>query len=159
MGNEAHTPSQSPLSRRAMLGGIGTAAGALGVGLAARPATAATAPRSPFAARTGVVRNATPLQDGLDYLMLSGYDFVPINSDQLWNTSGGSFRFTNTANDGYCSIRPQLPLGAVVHEIEIYGTTGVGSVSQLAIYTTNPQTGDLVGPTFTPSQRTPRTSR
>lgn len=147
MGNDAHTPSTPPVSRRAMIGGLAAGAGALGLGLAAKPVAAAVEPGQAGAAPSGASFGpdrlvATPKQAGLNYVLYSGFQIEPITSVQKWERFEGAFRFTGTApgDQGYCQPSIELPLGSVVREIEVYGVSGTGSVATLELWQTSVQT-------------------
>ncbi len=145
MGNDAHTPSNSPVSRRAMIGGLAAGAGAVGLGLAAKPAAAAGSPEAQVPTiNLGATTNATPLKPTLSYDTFTSWQFQPAASAQTWTTVGGTFRFTATgASEGLAAIHPQLPVGTVVHEWEVYGSTGAGSVAQLEVWTEDITTGTI----------------
>lgn len=132
-------------SRRTMLGGLGVAAGAgvLGAALAgesvlALPAQSQTQPSGPELAEA-----ATALQPQLRYVLLCGHDFAPLISTDPYSTLDGRFHFTATPAGyiGYASVLPNLPIGAVIKELEVYGTrTAAGSVS-LELWRSDTQTG------------------
>lgn len=152
MGNDAApSSSKTPLSRRAMLGGLGAGAGALGLGLAARPAAAATAAtaggpekQSPIRQTAGIAINASAVQAGLDYLTFASWEFQAATSAQAWSVIGGTFRFTGTgAAAGLASVHPQLPVGSLLHEFEVYGSTAAGSVAEIEIWTEDITTGAI----------------
>lgn len=156
MDIEGHVPSPSPLSRRAMLGTLG--AGAVGLAAAvALPGVAAAGPEGGEQATGGsqaggaglpgggltagseIVAGAgpSPVQEGLDYVLVAGWEIEPLTSVQKWERFDNAFRFTGTASSdkGYALIPMQLPVGAVVKEVELYGTTATGSASSLEIWT------------------------
>lgn len=85
----------------------------------------------------------TPQKPGLTYRTFSGYDYLPANSTQKWDTTGGTFAFVD-GSSGYARLLAQLPVGARIKEIETYGFNGSGTVSsELWVSTIN--TGALVG--------------
>lgn len=124
--------SEKPtLSRRTMLASAGGAAGAAAlVGVGSKSAFAATA--GDVQGGPGVIEAAyTPgaVTPGFSYLYLSGYAFRPIVETQTWSTGDGIFQFTNAATSGYAYVEHGLPPGAVIQEIEFYGTHTAGAAT------------------------------
>ena len=124
--------SETALTRRAVLGGLGAGAG-LGVLTATLPAGIAGA--APAGLRAGptvpatLLEQATPLNSALSYVLTCGHDFSPLESPSTYTTLDGQFRFGATSS-GYASVLPNLPIGSVIKELEVYGTrTATGSVS------------------------------
>lgn len=136
----------SGLSRRAVLGGLSAGAG-LGVLAAGLPAGIASA--SPVGRRAAVAlpaslqAQATPLKPALRYVVLCGHDFAPLESPSTYTTLDGQFRFGGTSS-GYASVLPNLPLGAVIKEMEVYGTRAAAGVVSLDLWKSTVATGDVV---------------
>jgi hypothetical protein len=143
MDNDRHAASTSALSRRAMLGTLG--AGAVGLTAAfALPTVAAAAPSGegqqggPLVAALDTVASLgpTPVKDFLDYVLVSGWEIQPLTSTQKWQRFDNAFQFTSTvpAEQGFAQIPLFLPVGAVIKEIELYGSTSTGSASSLRLW-------------------------
>ncbi len=136
------------LSRRAVLGGIGAGAG-LGVLAAGLPAGIASA--SPMERqKTGLAAlpaslqtQATPLNPALRYILFCGHDFAPLESPSTYSTLDGQFHFGGTSS-GYASVLPNLPLGAVIKEMEVYGTRAAAGVASLDLWKSTVATGEVV---------------
>ncbi len=120
------------LSRRVLLGGLGAGAGlgVLGAGFHSGAAGATTMRRlAPASIATALEEQATALNPALRYIVLCGHDFAPLESPSQYTTLDGQFRFGG-ASSGFASVLPNLPLGSVVKELEMYGTrTAAGVVS------------------------------
>jgi hypothetical protein len=76
---------------------------------------------------------ATPLNAALRYVVLCGHDFSPLSSPSSYSTIDGQFRFQPTSS-GYASVLPNLPLGSVIKELELYGTRGATGVITLDLW-------------------------
>lgn len=140
MGHDAHSdPSISPVSRRAVIGGLAAGAGALGLALAARPAGATTGRNddAPAAMPFGAERAAaTARRPELTYVVYSGFQIEPLSSGQVWSRGGGYFAFTDHLLAGYCQPSIELPLGSVLREVEIYGFNRPGARAKLEFWRT-----------------------
>jgi hypothetical protein len=151
MDIDGNLPAISPLSRRAMLGTLG--AGAVGLTAAmALPTVAVAAPigegpaegggqdggPSPAALEVASL-GATPVNEVLDYVFVSGWEIQPLTSTQKWVRFDNSFQFSGTApgDQGWALIPMYLTVGAVVKEIELYGFTAAGSSSALELWTSS----------------------
>ncbi|MGE0878433.1 MAG: hypothetical protein AB7L13_05275 [Acidimicrobiia bacterium] len=136
------TATTKGLSRRALLGSAGAGAGAFSLGLLSTRAGATTG-SAVMRERAGAadVEVATALQAGVKYLLASGHDMLPLDSTQAWTTLDGHFTFTGTSS-GYVKIPFDLPVGAVLKEIELYGTRSAGTgTAALEIWTSTVNTG------------------
>jgi hypothetical protein len=93
------------------------------------------------AAANEIVAGAGPtaLQEGLDYVLVAGWEIEPLTSEQKWQRFDNAFRFTSTVSteQGFALIPMDLPIGAVLKEVELYGVTTTGSSSSLRIFRSN----------------------
>jgi hypothetical protein len=72
---------------------------------------------------------ATALNPAWRYIVLCGHDFAPLESPSSYSTLDGQFHFT-AGSSGFASVLPNLPLGSVIKELEMYGSrTAAGVVS------------------------------
>src|SRR5262249_43183054 len=134
---------KSALSRRAVLGGLGATAGvgALGVGLTSGIAEAASPARPQINIDAPIRPEATtPLNPGLRYVVFSGHNFFPLDSTQTYSTLDGHFHLTSGL---YAGVNPTLPLGAVIKELELYGTRGAAGIVRLELWKSTVATGGI----------------
>jgi hypothetical protein len=92
--------------------------------------------RLPTVAPSSVHLAATPRVVGLNYVTFSGWQVEPIGSTQTWARNGGFFRYVTNAAQGWCSVPLVLPVGSVIKEVEVYGTTTAGSSAFVEIWQT-----------------------
>jgi hypothetical protein len=122
------------LSRRAVLGGIGAGAGLGVLGAGLHGGVAGASPMTmgrggPASIAAALQEQATALKPSLRYILFCGHDFAPLESPSAYSTLDGQFHFTG-AQSGYASVLPNLPLGSVIKELEMYGSrTAAGTVS------------------------------
>jgi hypothetical protein len=123
------------LSRRAVLTGLTAGAGA--AGLALTPAKAGGPMAGTIARVAGPISGrptvATPLQPQLRYVLTCGHDLAPLSSPSDYATLDGQFHFLGTSS-GYASVRTNLPVGARITELEMYGTRDVAGLVQLQLW-------------------------
>ena len=72
------------------------------------------------------------------------YDFDSLSSSQAYTANGGSFHFL-AGSYGYARLAMQLPAGAIIREVEIYGTNSVGQVIS-DLWVVNSTTGVISNP-------------
>lgn len=128
----------SVLSRRAVLGGLGVGAG---VGMLGLPGLAGASAASVMSAP--LFEAATALNPTLRYILLCGHDFAPLESVDEYTTLDGQFRFLGTSF-GYASVLPNLPIGSVIKELEVYGTRAAAGVASLDLWKSTVATGEVV---------------
>lgn len=132
------------LTRRAVLGGLGAATGMAISGFGPATAQAGRAAVSGGAAPSSLgqhlVEVASPLQPALRYLLACGHDLAPLDSNSPYTTVDGQFRFTG-ANSSYASVLANLPVGAVIKELEMYGTRTAAGVVRLELWKSTVATG------------------
>ena len=133
------------LSRRVVLGGLGASAG-LGVLAAGLPGMAGATEverRAPATVPASLQGQATPLNPALRYLVLCGHDFAPLESQAAYSTLDGQFRFLATSS-GYASVLPNLLVGTVIKELEVYGNrAGAAGVVTLELWKSTVATGEV----------------
>lgn len=133
------------LSRRAVLGGLG--AGVVGAGLLAS-GSAGAAPTTGVMTGTAIPsafpQAATPtaLKPALRYIVFAGHDFAPLESADEYTTLDGRFRFLG-ASFGYASVLPNLPIGAVIKELELYGTRTAAGIVELDLWRSTVTSGEV----------------
>ena len=98
-------------------------------------------------------RAATPTAQNpnLRYILLCGHDMAPLESPSQYTTLDGRFRFGG-ASSGYASVLLNLPIGAVIKELEMYGTRGAAGAVTLDLWKSTVLSGavELSGQATTP---------
>lgn len=133
----------SGISRRNVLTGLGAGVGIAALG--AREAAAATGPirlGAPAAVEIPGIQQATALRPALRYVLACGHDFAPLESPSSYSTFDGQFRFTGSSL-GYASVLVNLPVGAVIRELELYGARTATGVVRLSLWRSVVETGDV----------------
>ncbi len=113
------------VSRRRLIGGMTALAGVTSAAMLLSPGTAHA---DIGQGDTSGLPNAVPTgtQPGLRYGVLTGYEFHPLDSTQAYTSGDGAFRFTG-ASSGWARLQMQLPVGAVIREVEVYGNNLAGT--------------------------------
>lgn len=131
------------VSRRRLIGGMTALAGISGAAMLLSPEAAhAEVGQSEGGGHPNAV--PTPVQPALRYAYFSGYDFDTLTSTQAYSANGGSFHFL-AGSSGYARLSMQLPAGAVIREVEVYGSNTAGQVDS-RLWVVDSTTGVISNP-------------